>query len=214
MPIHKVQFGDCMSSIAEQYGFFWQTLWNLPQNAELKAKRGNPNVLMPNEDSVFVPEKELKTESRSTGQMHKFRVKNVPAKLRIQFMDEGKPRANVPYTLTIDGKVVSNPGDKTTSNGMVACSISPLAKQGTLVLGSGEDAEEYNLNLGHLNPAKDLSGIKQRLRNLGFYNGSINMELDDDTKNAIAAFQAVSGLNPTGELDKATESKLEQVHDS
>jgi hypothetical protein len=213
MPYHDVKPGDCMSSIAEEYGFFWQTLWNLPENASLKAQRGNPNVLMPGEDVVFVPEKREKIESRSTGDIHRFRVKNVPAKLRIQFLADGKPRANVPYTLTIDGKVVSRPGDRTDGNGLVVCSISPLAEAGMLVLGEGKDCIEYALHLGQLNPASEVTGAQQRLRNLGYYDGPLDGVLNEATQDAIRAFQARSGLKPTGALDQATQSKLRSVHD-
>jgi N-acetylmuramoyl-L-alanine amidase len=59
MPNHNVVQGDCVLSIAEQYGFFWETVWNHPSNAELKKKREDPAILYPG-DVVFVPEKRLK----------------------------------------------------------------------------------------------------------------------------------------------------------
>jgi len=37
MPEHQVQQGDCINSIGLQYGFFPNTLWNHPDNAELKS---------------------------------------------------------------------------------------------------------------------------------------------------------------------------------
>jgi hypothetical protein len=42
MPLHDVAQGDCLLSIAEQYGFFWETLWEHPRNAELKQTRKRP----------------------------------------------------------------------------------------------------------------------------------------------------------------------------
>lgn len=209
---YTVKPGDCISSIAFEHGFFPDTIWNHPNNAALKQKRKNSNVLMPG-DIVFVPDKQLKEVSEPTNEVYKYRIKNVPAKLRIQFMSDGKPRANVPYILTIDGVTISQPGDSTDSQGVVACSISPGARQGVISVGTGEDCIEYNLRLGNLNPASDISGVKQRLRNLGLYKGSADQVFDEKAQDAIRAFQAKAGLNVTGELDAATRDKLEQTHD-
>jgi Putative peptidoglycan binding domain len=209
---YQVKQGDCISSIAFEHGFFPDTIWDHPSNAELKKKRIDPNVLMPG-DVVFVPDKRLKEVSEPTEQVHKFRYKGVPAKFRIQIMEDNQPRANVPYTLTIDGKVVSNPGDRTTSAGMVICSILPDVREGLLVVGEGEEMVEYTLAMGFLNPVSDLTGVKQRLRNLGLYNGAIDNNLSEETKDSLRAFQALHKLPTTGEPDQATLNKLREIHD-
>jgi N-acetylmuramoyl-L-alanine amidase len=162
---------------------------------------------------VFVPDKRIKEVGEPTNQVHTFRLKNVPAYLRIQFMAEGKPRANSPYSLKIDGEIVSEPGARTDSSGFVISKIPPLAKNGILMLGEGGEQTEYILQLGDLNPVNELTGVKQRLRNMGIYNGRIDQDINEKTKDSIRSFQASSGLNPTGELDEVTRSKLEQTHD-
>jgi hypothetical protein len=40
-----VQDGDCLESIAARYGHNWQTIWNHPRNAAVKAARKSPNIL-------------------------------------------------------------------------------------------------------------------------------------------------------------------------
>ena len=213
MPIHKVEVGDCLSSIADKFGFFWETLWDDPNNAELRARRSDPNVLMPG-DSVFVPDKREKTEPGETGEVHVFQLQGVPAILRIQFVDEdGNPRANVPYTIVVDGKPVSDGGAQTDAKGMVICGIPPQARQGTLTLGAGESKEEYPLDLGHLNPVTTVSGVKRRLYNLGFYEGGIDETWDDAAKLSLTAFQSAYGLDPTGVLDDGVRDLLRGVHD-
>ncbi len=209
---YQVQPGDCISSIAFANGFFPDTIWEHPNNAELKTKRKDPNVLLAG-DVVFVPDKRPKEVSEPTNQVHKFKVKNVPAKFRIQIMENNAPRANVPYKLTVDGKVVSNLGDRTTSTGMVICSILPDAKEGILVVGEGEAIVEYSLKMGYLNPVQELTGVKQRLRNLGLYEGTIDNNLTQETKDSLRAFQTLHKLEARGELTQATVDKLQDLHD-
>ena len=209
---HQVKQGDCISSIAFENGFFPDTLWDHPNNAELKQKRQDPNVLLPG-DIVFVPDKRLKEVSEPTNQVHKFRYKSTPAKFRLQITEDGQPRADVPYVLTVDGVIVSKSGDKTTSNGMVICSISPLAREGILTVGTGEETVEYNLVMGFLNPVHELTGVKQRLRNLGLYDGAIDNNLNEETKDSLRAFQSLYKLDVTGEQNQATLAKLRDLHD-
>ena len=59
MKAHQVEQGECLSSIAYECGFFPDTIWNHPQNAELKRKRNNPNALMLG-DIISVPDKRIK----------------------------------------------------------------------------------------------------------------------------------------------------------
>lgn len=203
MPQYTAQQGDCVLSIAEDNGFFWETVWNHPQNAALKAERKDPAVLLPG-DAVFVPDKRPKEVSGATNQVHKFRVKNSPAKLKIRFLDDSdNPRANLKYTLTIDGKETTGMTD---GEGSVNISIPPSADVGKLVF---EDVdEEYDLALGSLDPVEEISGIQARLKGLGHYIGSATGELDDDTKAAIAEYQQAIGAEPTGEPTDELKNKL------
>ena len=82
MPNYTVKQGDCISSIAQKHGLFWDKVWNHPKNANLQERRKDPNVLSPG-DVVFVPDKDEKEESGATEQRHRFKRKGVPEKLRI-----------------------------------------------------------------------------------------------------------------------------------
>lgn len=219
---YTVQPGDCMSSIAFENGFFWKTLWNLPENAALKAKRKNPNVLMTG-DIVHVPELRLRQESCATEVRHKFKRKGVPEIFKMKLLDANhKPRANLDYLLVIEGK--SHRG-KTDANGALKVSIPPDAKSGKLTVAAPGSLDKNGkpvpgkrknqvkvLQFGYLNPVSELSGIKARLTNLGFYLGAIDENLDDDTKRAIRSFQRRKGLPVTGVADAATKSKLLKIH--
>lgn len=74
----------------------------------------------------------------------------------------------------------------------------------------------FSFRLGDLPPATDVRGAKTRLRNLGYYAGPLNAELNDEFKMAVADFQedhrGTHGLEMTGELDEGTVGALEEVH--
>lgn len=91
MPIdHEVKQGDCIGSIAHEHGFFWETIWNDPKNAELRSKRKDPNILKEG-DVVHIPDKTLKEHPGATEKRHTFVLKGAPAKLRFRIMEEPKP---------------------------------------------------------------------------------------------------------------------------
>ena len=212
MPIeYRVKAGDCISSISFEHGFFPDTVWNHPANAALKTQRGNPNVLAEG-DIVIIPDKREKKEVRVTTAEHRFRKRGVPAKLRIQFRDNDVPRAVEPYQLTIDDQLKLS--GSTDASGWLIVSIPPNARSGVLLLGVGKKQRRYRLELGQLDPADEIRGVQGRLINLGFECGPMDGELNDKTRNALRAFQALHNLEPSGELDAATRNKLRDLHDN
>jgi hypothetical protein len=88
---HIVSDGECISSISFSRGFFWETIWNHGNNAELKSKRKDPNILKAG-DVVHIPELTIKEESCATEQTHKFKLKGVPAKLKLKLMRAKPPK--------------------------------------------------------------------------------------------------------------------------
>src|SRR5215831_11621271 len=100
---HTVKQGEHLSRLAEQYGFSdYRTIWDHPENAELKQKRQNPNVLYPG-DNLFIPDRELREEPRPTDQRHTFVLSGT--KLKVRLVLEGrfdKPIANAACTLRIN----------------------------------------------------------------------------------------------------------------
>lgn len=219
---YVVQQGDCMASIAYENGFLWQTLWNLPENAALKAKRKNPNVLMTG-DVVHIPDLTIQSVPAATDMGHVFVLKSVPEKLHLKLLDyNNQPRPNLDYVIAIDGQLRKG---KTDASGMINESILPNAKQAKLTFAAPQYSfasgklvpakpknKTMTLQLGHLNPISELSGLKARLANLGFYKGPIDENLDDKTGQAISAFQSSQGMTVTGAADDATQQKLLGLH--
>jgi N-acetylmuramoyl-L-alanine amidase len=211
MKSYSVKQGECISSIADENGFFWETIWNHPNNKELRERRKDPNILYPG-DVVFIPDKRLKEVSEPTTQVHRYRLKNSPAKVKLRVLRDAEPRADEPYVLFIDD--VEARRGIVPWNGIVEIPILPSAKKGRLVVGQGDEAEEYKLNFGQLDPIETTTGVKARLKNLGFECGEVNSDLDEQTVEAITDFQFyINHPNPNGTLDKQTLERLALLHD-
>ena len=206
MPVqHVVKQGDTIASIAYGSGLLPDTVWNDSANGELKARRKTPNTLLPG-DVVVIPDPRVKQQACATGSRHRFKRKAVPAKLIVQLLEDGEPRANVDYELVVDGVVKQGTTD---GDGYVRETISPDARQAILRL---PDREEIKLKVGHLDPPDLVSGAQGRLNNLGFNAGPVSGEMNPATEAAIKAFQSDSQLEVTGRLDEATINKLKQRH--
>lgn len=213
MPItHVVAQGDCFSKIAKRYGFAdYKVIYDHPDNAELKKKRPNPNVLRPG-DSIQIPDLALKQVDAAAGKTHRFKVKLAEKALRLALNGaDGKPLAGVDYELDLGEK---KPRKGTTDgDGKLE---EPIPHDCTSAALTIED-RVLVLNLGHLNPVAkandaECSGAQGRLKNLGYDPGPADGKYGTRTRAALAVFQADHDLSITGKLDDATLDKLEKVH--
>lgn len=206
---YVVKQGDCISSIANETGHFWQTIWDDPHNAELREIRQDPNVLLPG-DRVHFPPLGKKQEPGQTEQRHRFHRLGEPSELHMRFLEEGEPLAGEPYVLEIDGDTYPGTLDP---QGRLRHPISPCAKRAVIRIGE-KDPREYDIDLGEMDPCDTVSGLQRRLQNLGYDPGRIDGELDDATRSAIRRFQIAQKLPATGEPDEATREALKRYHES
>jgi N-acetylmuramoyl-L-alanine amidase len=206
VPDHEIKQGDCILSIAYRYGVGPEKIWNHPKNEDLKSLRKDPNVLYPG-DKVFVPEREKFI--CATGKRHVFRKIEIPMRLRFRFSVYGEPLADQPYKMMSGNDVISE--GKLDSDGFLEATIHP--KIDSVVVKIGEPDEEiiYELDVGNTDPVTELSGVQQRLINLGFYCIEED-ELRESTRDAIRAFQKDQNLSVTGEPDQATQDALVKEH--
>lgn len=205
---HRVVKGDCISSLADQYGFAPDVLWDHPENARLKSERGDPNVLLAG-DEVFIPDKIVGVATCQTGRIHRFRRKGVPQRLEIHLVDNGEPRIKTPYRLEVDGRTYEGTTDE---KGMLVQWVPPRCKRGLLVLA---DEETFEMDFGHLEPATTPNGILERLENLGYLDPERNTD-QEAVDWAIIQFKVdCCGLEQPGRgIDDATRSKLAELDDA
>jgi N-acetylmuramoyl-L-alanine amidase len=211
--IHVVQPGECLASIASQYGFAdYKAIYEHPDNADFKKARPNPNLVFPG-DPISIPDKQVKKVDAAQRQHHKFKVKIPKKMLRLILKDHaGKPLANKPCVLSVGGedRKLTTDGD-----GKITQPVRVDFTDATLAIGG----RVLRLRFGNLNPIAEtpdggVSGVKGRLKNLGYNVADAQGDADDATVAALALFQSENSLEPTGMLDDTTAKKLADVHGS
>lgn len=209
MPIHKVRKGDCVASIAAEYGFAdWRAVWNHPGNADLRARRKSPNVLLEGDD-VVLPEPRKVMATVPAGKDHRFVLRLPRARLRLELHDRrGRALASRRFELTVGGETLSGTTDDA---GRIDEPIPARAQEAELrVFLDGDRELEIPLAVGHLDPEDSESGVRQRLRNLGYLR---EREPDDEViTSALREFQRDNGLELTGSADDATQGQLRHHH--
>ena len=210
---YVVEVGDSIASIAKEYGHFWQTIWDDADNAYLQEVRCNPNVLLPG-DRVTIPDLRPKDEHGQTEMRHRFRRRGEPSSFKMKVSVVDKPVALRPYTLVFDGMLKFS-GTTDADGNITPAPIPSSTRRGELTVDMGADADPliYDLQVGSLQPKDEVTGIQDRLTNLGF--GVLKSgALDYATRDALRKFQEKYELDVTGEPDPATQAKLMEVHRS
>ena len=211
---HVVRQGDFVSKIAAQRGFRdFRTIWEHARNQKLKQQRTTPNVLFPG-DSLFVPDRELRTEFRPTDARHRFVLSERGLRLRLIIKDmTDKPVAGKPCDLKVTGSPDVSPL-ATDGRGMVDREINPDAERGKFVLKDAALPIDLDLELliGHLDPIGTVTGAKARLNNLAYAAGDVNEEPTLKFKSAVEEFQCDHKLGVDGVYGPKTQAALKDAH--
>ena len=205
---HTCEKGDSMPKIADEYGFSdYHTIWDLPDNAELRQRRPNPNVLAAG-DRVVIPDKQDKQLTAATGQKHAFTLKGKATHLRLKLLDfAGTPLRTAQVQLTVDGNTSTVTTD---ADGLLDQVVPPGAPSATL---TADAIGTLEVQIGHLDPVDQRSGLLGRLYNLGYVPGADEVEVDADAlRFGIELFQADQKLAIDGDDTAAVEAKLKEIY--
>ena len=208
---HIVQDGECLSTIAEQYGFTsWRTIYDAPENLNFRKKRPNPNVIYPG-DVLMIPDREQRTDyNKPIDTRHVYKARRERWVFRIEMKDdEGNGVEGEPYIFDIAGEVPikGNSGE----GGLIEIEVPGHLRQARLkFLG-----EWFDVKIGTLDPVSRTKGIQERLNNLGFKAGPVDGIVGPKTRRAVYAFQlSQPSLKATGLIDDETRRQLLKVHDN
>ncbi len=211
---HEVTQGESLPSIAAHYGWHdWKPIYDHVDNADLKRKRSNPNILFPG-DKVVIPPPENDWLSRATGQSHTIVIHRPLVRFSMRLLDgDGKPLASIKYCLAFDSYKREG---QTQADGFVDEPIPIAVRVGQLTLWPDSPSGLpclIPINLGYLDPLSETSGVQARLANLGFFAGEIDGAETEDLAAALESFQETNGLDVTRQADAATLAKLREKHD-
>jgi len=201
--------GESIASIAAKLGQTFAAIWDDPSNAELKALREDPYVLLPG-DRVMVPAVVPGSFALTAGQRHVFRRQATHTDFQVTCTHNGKPRANLGFVLTLDGDTADAIEGVSDGQGTVRARIPALAQGGMLEFEDGRGRIAFRL--GALDPIDTLSGVQGRLQSLGFYAQGVDGVPGPHTARGVRAFQQARGLPITGEIDDVTTAALREAY--
>jgi N-acetylmuramoyl-L-alanine amidase len=211
---YVVKQGDYLAKIARAHGYTdYNALWNAPENQGLRAKRKSPNVLFPG-DEVVIPDAAEKCDDGSTGQRHRYVLKESSLKLRLDVEDAFRsPVRESDCQLDVSG--VAEKKHRTDGDGRLELVIPKNTERARLVFREADTAFEgvvLDVSVGGLDPIDEIEGQAQRLVNLGYLQALVLDPEDPAFLSAVQEFQCDHGVGVDGRCGPVTQARLERVH--
>ncbi len=212
-----VAAGDHLDQIAFRLGTTPDEIWNKPDNADLKARRKDRNMLCAG-DVVMVPSEPVEGLSFSVGTSNSFKaaVPKVKVQLRLRGDEkkgngDGKNATYGNQPFVVDGAMGDGPLEGTSeADGTVKFEVSVLVRE--VMLRLPKLGMRIPIAIGGLDPIDEPSGVAQRLQHLGFLpNGSPTPAA---LTHAIRTFKARNGLPVDAAMDDATREAMVKAHGS
>jgi hypothetical protein len=141
------------------------------------------------------------------------RTLGAPPLIRVVLQLEGEPLADLVYQLRVDGHLIAI--SRTDKNGLVSQVVPHNASEAQISVPEKKLIHVLSLKQEDQFPSvEQLSGVKIRLNQLGFFAGEENDDPTEQTDNAIASFKRSKTLADDSVLDTATRSALVAAYGS
>ena len=203
---YVVQQGDHLLALAARYGFDADLVWQDKANEALRKQGRDPNILLPC-DVLYLPEPKKKWLPIKVGAANAFVAKVPGIPVQFALAQNGKPLAGEACIVHLA------PDQSVTADGSGVLSFKVPATMRQVAVSIPRLALVRTFKIGHLDPVSEDSGIRQRLKNLGF-GPKDPAGLTDGVifTRALARFQTAQGLPPSGQVDDATRAALAKAH--
>lgn len=238
MEPYVIKQGDYLFKIAHEQNFDAMKVWQAPENADLRKRRPNPNILLPG-DVLYIPDaktREPQTFALTPNTTNTFTSSAPSVAIIVKLIGTNSTTySSRAYTV----KELPALTDLQTDGSGTATFQAPVTLD-IATLSFTDTAESFSFTIAALNPIDSLSGMFQRLQNLGYIGDRLGYS-DDDRAAAIALVRAGllalkaqptdgsdppsasnplpaggdnGGLSDDGILDSATQDSLLQAYGS
>jgi hypothetical protein len=200
MQPYVIRRGDFLLKIAYKLGFDADTVWNDPLNDDLRKLRPDPNFLLAG-DLMYVPdqtENDPPTHDLAAGSTTTFVTPPPPTHtLHFRFVnDDGSVYASKDYTIQ---ELPDLTGLSTDGDGFSTFEAPVTLDKATIVF--TETGEQWSFQIGGIDPINSLSGVFQRLQNLGFIGRDVQY-VDSDVASNLGimreALEILWSMDPDG----------------
>ncbi len=202
---YVIKQGDYLTQLAHDLGFDKDSVWQDDKNADLRAKRPNPEILYPG-DLLYLPEKEPAPSEMAQGSENSYAADVPTVKVTLVFTNADPSLANEPFE--VEGLPLTT--GTTDGDGQFEFDVPVIVREFTVTFKNQEYT--YHVLVGSVDPATEESGIRTRLSNLGLYRRAADDEDADALAGAVAEFQRTNSIPITGAVDDATREAIVAAH--
>jgi hypothetical protein len=185
--------GDYLLKLAYQFGFDADTVWNDPSNATLQQLRPDPNILFAG-DVLYIPDqtdKPLPAFSLTPGSTNNFVADAPTVTVTLTFSDSrcASQACTIPELPELTGLTTDNTG---------LLSLTLPVSIDTYTVNFTDAGLSFSCGLGLLDPITTLSGIVQRLQNLGYMYSGVPSSPAPDLDTIRTGLRALKAAQPGG----------------
>lgn len=204
---YVVRQGDYLAKLAYQFGCEPSAIWDHPDNAEVRKRRGGDGELLYPGDLLVIPTAPPKEVGVQGGTTNDYAAEVPRIEVVVRLVFGADAFANEEYEV----QGVGEPQKGTTdAEGKLSFQAPVTARTATILL------TKLNwplpVQIGDMDPMAEPLGVMKRLFQLGYLE---ELRSTDDVEYLAAglkAFQSAKGLPETGEIDEATMSALEELY--
>lgn len=210
---YVIRQGDYLTRLAHDLGFDADAVWNHGDNREVRD-RSEREILAPG-DVLRVPEPARDEHDLRANTTNTYRARVPWVRISIALADEAGALANA--RCVIEGISARTEEHQTDGDGVLSFRV-PLTVREVRVSVPALHLS-FPVGIAHLDPMTTPSGVRTRLRHLGYYRAAPSARSDERWDEpalvaAITLFQRAQRLDPTGVMNDDTRDALRRVHGS